>query len=57
MVEWKEQTLEYLENLSYVFIVNNSNFQSKTISYENSMVLETPFHFKMSPVTTQPFPI
>lgn len=40
------------ESFLYILIVNNSNFQSKIISYKNSMVLETPFHFKMSPVPT-----
>lgn len=49
LVEWKKQTLADLENISYVFILNDSNYQSKRISHENSMVLERPFHFKMSP--------
>lgn len=57
-VEWKQQTLADLENISYVFIVNYSNFQSKRISHEYSMVLEPPFHLKMSPSSEmQPFPI
>lgn len=56
--EWKEQTLADLESISYVFIVNDSNFQSKRISHENSMVLELPFHLKMSPSPKmQPFPV
>ena len=54
----KKQTLADLESISYVLIVNDSKFQSKRISHENSMVLELPFHLKMSPSPEmQPFPI
>lgn len=57
LVEWKKQTLADLENISYVFIVNDLNFQSKRIYHENNIVLE-PLHLKTSPpLEMQYFPI